>query len=430
MRAGRHIATWALGALAFLGASAAGAQLLPGGGVGQVLPGGVGQVVDRLGRTGIDALDSATRAADRIGETARRLADIRVGRMRDLVRAHPDVLEMTDVGPAVRGEIIAVDPDPAALAAAREAGFSLVGEEDFGGLGLRSVTLAAPRGLSLEEAMERLEDIAPGGDFTPNHIHMRSGAASVAVAAAAALAQGGAPVEAELGIIDGGVGAHPSLTGDVEQKGFAAAAPAPSAHGTAVASLAVGTGAMQGAAPGADLLVADIYGRDPKGGNALALSRALAFMAARDVPVVGVSLVGPANPLVAKIVEKVLARGTRIVAAVGNDGPAAPPAFPASYKGVIAVTGVDGEDRALIEAGRALHLDYAAPGADMAAADVSGGLTEVRGTSYAVPLVAGRLAEAGSVGALNSSARDLGPKGSDKRFGRGLVCGDCRTPVP
>ncbi|WP_373289620.1 hypothetical protein [Sphingopyxis bauzanensis] len=30
-----------------------------------------------------------------------------------------------------------------------------------------------------------------------------------------------------------------------------------------------------------------------------------------------------------------------IVAAVGNDGPAAPPAYPACYRGVLAVTGVD-----------------------------------------------------------------------------------------
>ncbi len=42
-----------------------------------------------------------------------------------------------------------------------------------------------------------------------------------------------------------------------------------------------------------------------------------------------------------------------IVAAVGNDGPSARPAYPASYPGVLAVTGVDGRNRALIEAGRA-----------------------------------------------------------------------------
>src|SRR3546814_16769442 len=108
-------------------------------------------------------------------------------------------------------------------------------------------------------------------------------------------------------------------------------------------------------------------------------------MAGRAVPVVGFSLVGPANPLVARIVEKVLARGTRIVAPVGNDGPAAPPAFPASSKGVIAVTGVDARDRALVEAGRGLHLRYAAPGAAIAAAAGSGSLLGGPRQHYALP---------------------------------------------
>jgi hypothetical protein len=40
-----------------------------------------------------------------------------------------------------------------------------------------------------------------------------------------------------------------------------------------------------------------------------------------------------------------------VAAAVGNDGAAAPPAFPASYNGVLAVTGVDGHGRVLFEAG-------------------------------------------------------------------------------
>jgi subtilisin family serine protease len=115
-----------------------------------------------------------------------------------------------------------------------------------------------------------------------------------------------------------------------------------------------------------------------------------------------------------------------IVAAVGNDGPAAPPAYPASYPGVIAVTGVDGRNRALIEAGRALHLDYAAPGADMLGAKAGGGMAPLRGTSYAAPLVAARLAGS-SLAALDREAVDLGKRGPDKIYGRGLVCGDCRT---
>src|SRR3546814_16350022 len=61
-------------------------------------------------------------------------------------------------------------------------------------------------------------------------------------------------------------------------------------------------------------------------------------------------------------------RGILIVAAVGNNGPAAPHAYPASYRGVLAVTCVDAKDRLLPEAGRALHVDFAAPGDDVLAA--------------------------------------------------------------
>ena len=114
-------------------------------------------------------------------------------------------------------------------------------------------------------------------------------------------------------------------------------------------------------------------------------------------------------------------RWVRRDAAVGNDGPAAPAQYPASYPGVIAVTGVDAGGRALPEAGKAAHLDFAAPGADMAAALPGNGYTRVRGTSFAAPLVAARLLFAGSSGALAAEARP--GKG---RVGRGIVCGACR----
>ncbi|MGS1015805.1 S8 family serine peptidase [Allosphingosinicella humi] len=420
MRPGRRIRAAIFGLFAMLGAGAGGAQLLPRG-----VP--VDDVLGSVGRVGVDAIDSASRAIDTLGAHVRTLADARIGRLRDLVRAHPGALEMTDAGPAVGGEIIALDPDAASLAAARAAGFAIVRDESIEGLGLRSVTLAPPSGLSLEKALARLHRLAPEGEFTANHLYLQSGATPRPALASVSLAGGGAGQPA-IGIIDGGVAAHPSI-GRVEQHGFAAGAPAPSAHATAIASLAAGEGAVRGAAPGAPLLVADVYGRDPTGGNAMAIARALGMMVERRVPVVVVSLVGPANPLLGKAVARAQARGARIVAAVGNDGPAAPPAFPASYEGVIAVTGVDRRDRALIEAGRSLHLDFAAPGADMAAAAPGGGLRAVRGTSYAVPFVAGRLART-SLAALGREAKDLGAKGPDPVYGRGLVCGACRTPLP
>ncbi len=52
-----------------------------------------------------------------------------------------------------------------------------------------------------------------------------------------------------------------------------------------------------------------------------------------------------------------------------------------------------------------------------------GGWEALRGTSFAAPLVAGRLARAGSLAALAAEARP-----GNGRVGRGVVCGECRTP--
>ena len=148
---------------------------------------------------------------------------------------------------------------------------------------------------------------------------------------------------------------------------------------------------------------------------------------------VTVSLVGPPNPLLARVVAAAQARGTMIVAAVGNDGAASPPSYPASWPGVIAVTATDARKRVLIEAGRATHLDYAAPGADMLAADMKGGAAPVRGTSFAAPLVAATLARAYPVQDASRRAAalaqvDRAAERLGARYGRGLVCGACRTP--
>lgn len=418
MRIGRRMRIAAFGALAVAAASAAGAQLIP-----RVPIGGLGRVTEQ-------ALGTVTDTVRGTNEGLRAAADdllrVRLDRLQRLVRASGGILEMTVLGPAVSGEVVAVDPSPEAIRAAEQAGFRVVAEEMIEGLGIRAVTLQAPPKISLDAAVARLRRVAPGAEFAPNHIHLQSGAPTLPLAASAALAQG-RPGQVVIGIIDGGAAAHPSLSG-VEQRGFVTGAPAGSEHGTAVASLAAGRGSVKGAAPGAGLLIADVYGRDPKGGNAVAISRALGLMAERRVKVVAMSLVGPPNPLVAKAIGQAIAGGVHVVAAVGNDGPAAPPAFPASYDGVIAVTGVDGRNRPLMEAGRSLHLDFAAPGADMAAASPSGGLRPVRGTSYAVPLVAGLIARS-SLAAVRAGVRDLGPKGPDKLFGDGLVCEDCRTPL-
>ena len=116
-----------------------------------------------------------------------------------------------------------------------------------------------------------------------------------------------------------------------------------------------------------------------------------------------------------------------VVAAVGNDGAASPLSFPASYGGVVAVTGVDGKGRPLFEAGRASHLDYAAPGADMSAIGLDGRARSIRGTSFAAPLVAARLAAYPRGTALSALDREAVAGGA--RTGRGIVCNPCRKGI-
>ena len=100
-------------------------------------------------------------------------------------------------------------------------------------------------------------------------------------------------------MIDGGVASHPSLGGaSIEQRGFAGN-PQPTGHGTAVASLIVGDqGPFRGAARGASLLVADVYGGSRAAGSASAVVRALGWLVAKRPSVINISLVGPANRLV------------------------------------------------------------------------------------------------------------------------------------
>jgi hypothetical protein len=423
----------ALGGALLLVSAGAGAQRLPGlpGGTGPNMPSLPSTGIDRVGNaTGTmrDLVDPVTGRLDPLRASVGQLAQARVSRLGELVQANRDRLEMTDLGPAVRGEVIAIDPDPASLRAALAAGFRQVGQERIEGLDINSVTLAVPRGWSVDRALSRLRRLASAGQFAANSLHEQSGDAGALPDAEALLIQssGNGPA---IGVVDGGVAASPSLHSPVQQRGFVTGAPRPSAHGTAIASLIAGQGPVRGAAPGAPLLVADVFGTDPAGGNALALARALGWMVAQGVRVVAVSLVGPANPLVERAIRQARARGTWVVAAVGNDGRAAPPAYPASYPGVIAVTGVDGRGRVLIEAGRALHLDYAAPGADMGAAGPRGNVVPVRGTSFAVPLVAGRLAQhvraSDALANLDNEAAQRGARG----VGRGVLCGNCRTPV-
>jgi len=85
-------------------------------------------------------------------------------------------------------------------------------------------------------------------------------------------------------------------------------------------------------------------------------------MAANRVPAVNVSLSGEANDLLALAVRRAAARGTLLVAAAGNGGPGAPPAYPAAYAQVVAVTAVDRSGAVFAGANQGDYIAFAAPG--------------------------------------------------------------------
>jgi subtilisin family serine protease len=399
--------------LALLVAAPAAAQL-------PSLPGGLGAPsLPNLPSPQLPSLGSVTRDLDRL--TPRALADLRLTRLRDLVRANRQALDVDPLdNPIVRGELLATSPSAEGLKAAEAVGFKILRRESLPDVGVDLVALQALPRLSATQALKRLRKADPSGSYDYNHLYFGAGMPALAQAAPVAAQSG----RTRIGLVDTGFdAAHPALSElTVEARGFAPGGYRPAAHGLAVASL------LAGGAKGV-IYSADVYGTGPTGGSAEAVVRALAWLSQSRVSVINVSLVGPHNRALETASKALVGRGVLIVAAVGNDGPAAPPAYPASYPGVLAVTGVDRRGKQLIEAGRALHVDFAAPGADIAAAQ-GRGWGSVRGTSFAAPIVAGRLAvleEADADNPLEALARratDIGPKGPDKTFGRGLVGGE------
>jgi len=172
----------------------------------------------------------------------------------------------------------------------------------------------------------------------------------------------------------------------------------------------------------------------PGGGetaDARSLLLALSWLLEQGVPVANLSLSGPPNALLERVVARAAAEGMMLVAAVGNDGPAAPPRYPAAYDAVIGVTAVDSGWTVYRRAGRGAHVRYAAPGVALRVAEPGGGTRMRSGTSMAAPFVAAMLAlrlgeeaalePARLLGLLDRHARDLGPDGRDPIYGVGVA---------
>jgi subtilisin family serine protease len=381
--------------------------------------------------------DTLNRGTDRLDLQV--LRTLRRARVRALIRNNPEIIEADPQGaPILRNEVVAFAPSQATLAGARTAGFSVARELRLEALDITVVVLRAPAGVSTRRALEMLRAADPQGSYDYNHVYLESGIVGSAQqppepVQASASSVAAASAAARIGLIDSGVDVtHPVFAATTIIREGCSGKSVAAAHGTAVASLIAGEWKQfRGAAVPATLYAADVYCGVPSGGSIDAIIGALGWMARERVPVVNMSLVGPPNALLENITRLMLTRGHVLVAAVGNDGPAAKPLYPAAYPGVIGVTAVDESRRVLLEACRGPQVDFAAPGSDMLAAAGDGAFSAVRGTSFAAPLVAALLAArlsapdaAGAAEAarrLAASAVDLGSRGRDDTYGDGLV---------
>jgi hypothetical protein len=193
-------------------------------------------------------------------------------------------------------------------------------------------------------------------------------------------------------VIDSGVErTHPDLLRQIElSEDFVAGRAGPAeAHGTAVAGIIAaqadnGVGIV-GVAPQARLLALRACWQQAAGStlcSSLSLARALQFAITQDAKVINLSLSGPPDPLLARLLDVALGQGIAVVAAV--DGAADGGGFPASHRGVMAVA--DARPMPAVPAA------VIAPGRDIPTTVTGARWALVSGSSYAAAHVSGLLA--------------------------------------
>jgi len=127
--------------------------------------------------------------------------------------------------------------------------------------------------------------------------------------------------------------------------------------------------------------------------------QSLIYSAQRGFKVVNASwgIVKPASPIDQSVIDYCVANDVLVVASAGNHGSGTGGAgwltlnYPSAYNGVLGVGETDESDQVQYTSGLGLNAGVMAPGRDAYTTDVSGGYTgfNVRGTSFASPMVAG-----------------------------------------
>ncbi|WP_448249093.1 S8 family serine peptidase [Thalassotalea agariperforans] len=211
----------------------------------------------------------------------------------------------------------------------------------------------------------------------------------------------------------------------------------PKAHGTAISALFISNSVeLPALLPNAKLYAAEVfYGQSDfsQGANLFSLVAGINWLLSQQVSVINLSLAGPDNAILARVIKTALAQDIIIVAAVGNEGPHSPPLYPAAYEQVIGVTAIDKNNKLYRWANRGDYVDFSALGVSVKTARLSGDFGYESGTSMAAPVVSAYAACAKQQAVqtsdnktdywhiLSEQAIDLGERGLDPLFGYGRI---------
>jgi subtilisin family serine protease len=285
-------------------------------------------------------------------------------------------------------------------------------------------------GFAVPNGLYRLQ----GSAGTPSH-DLQYALPKMRVPAAQAMGRGRGMT---IAVIDSGVDAHhPSLKNaqltvvDATKRGI----DGPDMHGTAIAGIISASGGMIGIAPEAKIVAVRAFASEKLGSppetDATTLAIAVDTAFSRGARIFNMSFAGRREPLLIEAIDAAYAQGAVFVAAAGNDGPDAPPAYPAAHDKVIAITATDEEDEIYDYANRGGYVLAAAPGVNILAPVTGQGFDYLSGTSFAAAHVTGvialmmernpHLAAQDVRRILVDSAHDLGEAGQDSEFGAGLT---------
>lgn len=351
---------------------------------------------------------------------------------------------------AVADELLVVSRSIAEATALAEAltprGYRVLRRQPLNFLGGALTAFRLPPGQNFGGAVTELRQDFPGHIVAPNGLLTPAATEPAAQLYAKTLIGWRAePAKCEtaqpIGLIDTPVDMkHPALSGQkLVTRSFLPAGlkPGSAEHGTAVAALLIGKesdNSFGGLLPGAALQHANVFHAADDRPAVATVERVVAavdWLGGGGIRLVNMSLETGSNPVLDFAMGSAAEKGMILVAAAGNGGKNAPPAYPAAHPAVIAVTAIDAEARIYKKANRGDYIDLAAPGVDVWAAKAGGGGSYRSGTSFAVPFVVAAIAieQNAAPGAtanqllakLRAGAQDLGAKGHDPIYGDGLL---------